>query len=283
MGFARRFFQSTIRKGNPFIFTINTANTSTGSTSSTQFKLPLIIGGTYDFIVDWGDGNSDIITVWNDAATTHTYSTSGNYTILISGTITGLRFNNTGDRLKILNIQNFGPLRFTGSSTQFWGCSNMDITATDTFDISGITGTGTQNFFLNCSSLVWNSSVNSANVSGVNRYIDFFRDCSLFNQPLDNWVSSGVDNISGMLRSCTSYAQNLGNWDVSEITAALNFMNGVNLPVANYDNLLIGWSTQTLKSGVTLTMGTSKYSSAASSARAAIVAQGWTINDGGMI
>jgi predicted permease len=52
--------------------TINTANTSGGSTSSTQFQLPLVSGATYNFIVDWGDNTQSTITAWNDTAKTHT-------------------------------------------------------------------------------------------------------------------------------------------------------------------------------------------------------------------
>ena len=37
-----------------FYSTWNTSNTSTGSSTATQIKLPLISTGTYNFVVDWG-------------------------------------------------------------------------------------------------------------------------------------------------------------------------------------------------------------------------------------
>jgi hypothetical protein len=94
----------------PFEFTINTANTSTGSTASDQFKLPLVSSLTLNAVVDWGDGSSDTITVFNQAETTHTYASSGTYTVSITGDLSGWKFNNAGDKLKILNVTSWGIL-----------------------------------------------------------------------------------------------------------------------------------------------------------------------------
>lgn len=57
----------------PFILTIDWTDT---------FTLPLVSYGKYDFSVDWGDGNSDRITAWDQAEKTHNYASSGEeYTI----------------------------------------------------------------------------------------------------------------------------------------------------------------------------------------------------------
>lgn len=97
----------------PFIFTIDTSKTSTGSTDTTRFKLPLIPIGSYDFTVDWGDGSSDRITSYDSPLTTHTYSSSGVYQVSITGRCEGWQFNNTGDRLKMKDISQWGnSLRF---------------------------------------------------------------------------------------------------------------------------------------------------------------------------
>jgi hypothetical protein len=65
------------------------------------------------------------------------------------------------------------------------------------------------------------------------------------------------------------------------------FAGNTSLSSANYDLLLIGWSTITsaetpLKQGIAFDAGSSKYCKAAS-ARASIISKyGWTITDGGM-
>ncbi|MCJ8334929.1 MAG: fibronectin type III domain-containing protein, partial [Epibacterium sp.] len=63
----------------PIVLTVQTDNA--GVSSSTQFAIPLVSTGTYDFFVQWGDGStSGQITTYNDAELTHTYSSAGSKT-----------------------------------------------------------------------------------------------------------------------------------------------------------------------------------------------------------
>ncbi|MHA1714008.1 MAG: hypothetical protein ACTSXP_00050 [Promethearchaeota archaeon] len=59
-------------------------------------------------MVQWDDGSRDSITTWNQTETTHTYASTGIYKITITGTIIGWRFNNGDDRLKLLDISQWG-------------------------------------------------------------------------------------------------------------------------------------------------------------------------------
>src|SRR6478609_2048274 len=79
------------RFGKDFVSTWKTDNISTGSSTATQVTLPLISTGTYNFVVDWGDGNKSTILAYN-VGNTHTYSVAGTYTITIKGTCIGWRF-----------------------------------------------------------------------------------------------------------------------------------------------------------------------------------------------
>jgi surface protein len=47
------------------------------NSDTNQFELPLINSGTQDFVVDWGDGEQDKITAWDDTAKRHTYYSYG--------------------------------------------------------------------------------------------------------------------------------------------------------------------------------------------------------------
>lgn len=84
----RNWYKKSIQLSS-FISTWRTTNTSSGSSASNQVKLPLIDVGTYNFVVNWGDGNQDTITSWNQAETTHTYTSTGDYVITITGVLTG--------------------------------------------------------------------------------------------------------------------------------------------------------------------------------------------------
>ena len=125
----------------PFISTWKTDNTSSGSSTATQVKLPLIYTGTYNFVVDWGDNTTSTITTYNQAAVTHTYSVAGTYQIKINGVCNGWRFNNNGDRSKILSVQQWGTsLKFgTTEGGYFYGCNNLNLSSvTDTPVFTGV-------------------------------------------------------------------------------------------------------------------------------------------------
>ena len=66
--------------------------------------------GTYNFTITWGDGESNLITTFNQSELTHTYNSPGMNTLNITGTIIGWNFNYNGDPLKIIQISNWGPL-----------------------------------------------------------------------------------------------------------------------------------------------------------------------------
>ena len=103
-----------------FISSWDTAMTSPGYSASNQVHLPLVRDGTYNFSVQWGDESNDLITSWNQTATTHAYASAGNYTITMNGTMIGWCFNNGGDRLKLLDIKQWGSLQLGNSGGYFY-------------------------------------------------------------------------------------------------------------------------------------------------------------------
>ena len=120
-----------------YISTWDTTRTATGSSSNVQVRLPLQSNGTYNFTASWGDGSQSHITTSEDAAVVHTYSQEGNYTLALHGTIEGWRFNNGGDRLKLLSVTQWGSLKLGNDGAYFYGAENMQILATDPLDLSG--------------------------------------------------------------------------------------------------------------------------------------------------
>jgi surface protein len=191
-----------------------------------QIQLPLEITGTYNFFVDWGDGNSDTITVWNDPAVTHTYSSSGIYTIKIYGQIEGWRFNSTGDRLKLLSITSWGSsFRLGNNNGYFRGCSNLDLSGVlDIIDLQGTTILGVM--FRDCSSLTTVNNMELWDTSSVIATTGMFRDAILFNHPIGNWDMSSVADISSMFQGASSFNQPIGTWDTSSVTTMFQtFLN----------------------------------------------------------
>ena len=190
-----------------------TLNSSSGSSPSNQVKLPLESVGSYDFSVKWGDGNYDDITSWNQAEVTHTYASEGVYTIRIDGTLIGWRFYNGGDKLKLLEIKQWGDLRLGNSASYFYGCSNLNLTATDNLDLTGTTLL--QSAFRDCKNLGDTGNMSGWDVSSVTTMVRMFGYAYAFNHNISTWIVSNVETFSYMFYFATSFNQPIGGWDIS--------------------------------------------------------------------
>jgi surface protein len=194
---------------NQFVFTIDTENTSSGSSLNTQFMMPLVSGGSYNATVNWGDGSSDTITSYNQQEVTHTYSSAGQYEISIEGTLQGWQFNNAGDRLKMLDVKQWGVLDLS-TNAAFYGCTNLDASATDAPTVSSTT---LDSMFRDCTN--FNGAIGNWDVSSVTTFSSGFRDCVSFNKSINEWNVSNVTNFYRAFRGCKSLDQDLNSWDTS--------------------------------------------------------------------
>jgi len=230
-------------------FTINTNNTEVGSSNSDQYRLPLMSTGTYSFTVNWGDGNSDTITTWNQTETTHTYASSGTYSVSMSGTIDHISWVSQdgtskikdNDRAKVLDISDWGNATVYLNEPVFDGCSNLDITTTSAPSFgSKVLIDGAFRF---CSALSgdlsnWGTGASPITGSGIELYsqVQFsnanfnfvfqptgicnrsFQSTYIYNNPLNNWDMSGVTDINRMFFLATAFNQDISSWDVSSVT-----------------------------------------------------------------
>jgi len=168
----------------------------------------------------------------------------------------------------------------TNMSGTFHGCSfNQDIS---TWNVSKVT-TMLRMFYTGGFNNGGSSGITNWDTSKVTDMSECFRGTP-FNQPIGSWDTSRVTNMFGMFQSCP-FNQDISNWVITGVTNFTNFMAGKspsNYNYEYYDNLLNSWSQQNVKTGLTLSMGTIKYSSAGVSGRNTLVnTYGWTITDGG--
>ena len=206
-------FQKNNYTGDSFIFTIDTTK-GTGR----SFNLPLRSGFNYNFIVDWGDGNTDVITSYNQTKKSHTYSTGGEYQISITGLCEAWYFNNGGDKLKLTSINQWGNTGFKNMESAFYGCSNL-TTVNDTDGTWCSSVTDMLGMFYNCSSLA-TLDVSKWNVSNVTNMGGMFAGCSsLTTLDVSNWDVSNVTKMNAMFDGCSLLETlNVSNWNVSNVT-----------------------------------------------------------------
>ena len=191
-------------------------------TATSNITLPLTPGGTYDMTVDWGDGTSiDTITAWNASAKTHTYASAGNYDVKIKGTIKGFSFNNLGDKEKLVNVTEWGPLQLCESAS-FYGSNNLTVTAQDR---PAILTTTLEDTFRDASSI--NTGISNWKTPNVTNLKNTFRDATGLNSTL-NWDTTNVTNLEETFKGAINFNQPVP-WSTSAATSVSGAFSGATL------------------------------------------------------
>ncbi|TQV86853.1 invasin domain 3-containing protein [Aliikangiella coralliicola] len=191
-----------------FITTWKTDNP--GISTSTQIRIPTT-GGGYNYSVEWGDGT---FSTGLTGITTYTYASAGTYTVTITGTFPRIYFNNNGDFLKILSVEQWGSNPWTSMANAFFGAANLVVNASDVPDLSALTDLS--GMFYNAAAL--NQNISSWNTSTVTNMSSMFRGASIFNQDISSWNVANVSNFSNMFRDALVFDQNIGGWNVGSAT-----------------------------------------------------------------
>ena len=151
--------------------------------------------------------------------------------------------------------------------TTNWDTSNV-TSMREMFDHANVAQPNTIN---------WDTS-NVTDMSGM------FRDAFAANPNTSNWDTSSVTNMNEMFKDATNADPDMSDWEFTNVILMVGMFEGVSISTTNYDNLLIQLDA-TAGSGGFLHAGSSQYTSggAAATARANLISDSWTINDGGSI
>ncbi|KUJ59173.1 hypothetical protein AR687_24510, partial [Flavobacteriaceae bacterium CRH] len=203
----------------PFITTWKTDNT--GTSNSTSITIPTT-GTGYNYDVDWNnDGTYDDFGLTGNI--THDYGTAGTYTVVIRGDFPRIYFNNGGDKLKILDIQQWGSIAFKSMNNAFLACANLNSTATDLPNLTAVTDMS--GMFKACTTLNSPTNINLWNVSNVTNMYTLFDNTPAFNQNIGSWNVSKVTDMSLMFRFATIFNQDISSWNVSNVTNMSDMFN----------------------------------------------------------
>jgi surface protein len=199
-------------KSCPLAFTTTWKTDNPGTSNATSITIPAA-GPGLKYHVDWNnDGVYDDLNI--TGSITHDYGVIGNYTVAITGALPRLSFNDSGDKEKILYINQWSDNAWTSMQNAFYGCNNLQITALDLPNLSNVESTGSM--FRSASSL--NSGLNGWDLSNVTSTTFMFADAISFNKNLDTWDVSNVDNMSYMFYNAAAFNGNISTWDVGEVT-----------------------------------------------------------------
>ena len=220
-----------------FVTTWKTDNP--GTSNSTSITIPTT-GTGYNYQVDWdNDGVFDQSGITGNV--THDFGSAGTKTIRIKGSFPRIYFNNTGDKSKILSVEQWGTNAWTSMNRSFYGASNLVINAADTPNLTSVTdmqlmfqeaaslGGGTGNWSWNTSTVTnmaqlfqgaanFNKNIGSWNTSNVTTLASTFRNAIVFNQDISSWDTSSVTTMYYTFGNAASFNQPIGIWNTSKVT-----------------------------------------------------------------
>ena len=232
------------------------------TTTNETITIPTDGGSGYNYDISTSDGQTFTGVTGSQAIT---FASAGDYDVSISGAFPRIYFNNGLERAKILDIKQWGNIAWTSFLKSFFGCVNLQLTATD-----------------------------SPNLSNAPTLQNMFRGCVSLNPSISHWDVSNITNMRALLQQ-TLFNQNIGSWDITSVSNFQDFIKLTNaLSTANYDAILIGWeatlqATYPNGSGYTpiisIDFGGAEYTGggAAATARASLISNfSWSITDGGI-
>lgn len=194
-----------------------------------NITIPTYSTSSYDYSVDWGDGN---IQNHYSSDAKHTYATEGNYTVQISGVFPRIYYEGTTCRIQ--KILQWGNGKWESMSRAFRDCNELTLDATDTPNLSRVTDMS----FMFAGNTKLDQDMSSWNVSNVTNMSAMFFGTASFNQNISSWDVSHVSDMSSMFQSATSFNQDLSAWNVS---SASN-MSSMFFNALKFNQNLSGWN-----------------------------------------
>lgn len=177
--------------------------------------------GAYDYEIDWGDGRIENYGAEDDEAA-HTYGQAGTYDVSITGTYPHFDRSSLDQNENLIAVKQWGDIEWKSFADAFSLCTNLDIEAEDTPDLSQ-----------------------------VSDFSYAFTECSSLTGGLKDWqFEQSSINLTHFLRGAVAFDEDLSGWDISKVgTIGIIFSsNSSGLPTAwstdNVDATLIGWAKQ---------------------------------------
>lgn len=268
-----QFYEFGSSKKQALTFTINT-NLGTGASMTIPTR-----AGFKNYTVNWGDGSS---TSGETGNATHTYSSHGTYQIKIRGTFIGFIFNNGGDRLKIVSIDNWGDVGYsTDQSNAFYGCSNLTTLSDSSQEKIFNSLTNGLGMFRFCTAIT--SLPSGITLSNLTNGSYMFQACTALTSLPTGLTLSSLTNGDTMFRDCTALTSLPTGVLLGSLLIGTDMFRFITLNTSRYSQLLIDINSLNPNNTVTFHGGGSKYNSSATASRANLITvKSWTINDGGL-
>lgn len=181
-----------------FKFTMRTTS------SSETVTLPTVAGETYNATINW-DGLSTTNCTAAGVGNAYTFANTGNHKISIKGKFGGWSFNNGGDALKLISIDQWGydNVLFDYLEGGFYGCDNL---------------------------VDWPTTGSIDGTNSVRLIFNLFRNCGNINKPVYPNIFDKLIKVFGVTSA----------YQASSITGIPNELFRYQIQINNADSIFTG-------------------------------------------
>lgn len=127
-----------------------------------------------------------------------------------------IMIDNGPDKDRLVDVSQWGTTAWTSMVNAFYGCANLQISATDVPDLSMVTDM-TQ-MFRECVVLNSPANIGSWNTQNVTNMSEMFHGAAAFDQPIGSWNIQNVIYMYAMFYHAGSFNQPIGGWDTQSVT-----------------------------------------------------------------
>ena len=219
-------------------------NLATTGSMSNQISFGVIATGIVDYT--WrqvgGAGATGSGTFTGSIATITGLPVGATIDLSISPTnFRAFSINNNTDKNRLIDIKQWGITAWSSMENAFYGCYNLNITATDIPNLTGVTNMS--NMFRLCLILNSPTNINSWNTAAVKNMSGVFYEAYVFNQNISSWNTAAVTDMSYMFAYARGFNQNISSWNTAAVT---NMSNTFSAALAFSQNIS-SWNTAAVK------------------------------------
>jgi surface protein len=146
--------------------------------------------------------------------------------------------NDGPDRLRLVDIKQWGTTTWTSMAMAFWGCNNLEVTATDIPDLSTIGNM--ESMFRECWVMTGPNNIGEWNMEKSTATFGMFFNAYEFNQPIGNWNTQNVESMGYMFYGARSFNQPIGNWNTQNV----RHMNHMFQNATSFNQYIGDWQVQ---------------------------------------
>ena len=238
------------------------ATTWDATASPHTISIPLEVHSGDPLTISWGDSSADT-TVTADGTQSHTYSTSGEYQVSMTGGLSRINLHDSDSTAsKLVSINQWGDIEWATMDGAFRGASSMEYAATDAPDLSGVTSmqymffdaaafdgdlsgwdvSNVENMGATFYGTSFNGDLSEWDVSSVTTMEFMFYNAGSFNQDLSSWNTASVTDTSFMFGNAGSFNRDLPSWNTASVTDMTYMFDGA----AAFDGDISGWDVSSV-------------------------------------